>query len=297
MTVAVIIATYNGGEKLPMILAALKEQSFKNFSVLIAIDGSTDNSHEVATTNSVGLRDVKIITQANKGRASIKNFAASRSNAELLIFYDDDMKPLGDSVERHVRFHETHNGILSGRTIDQSSGKQSDISQYKSLLSAKWTAKYDEGLNSLTINNLFFTAANSSIRKGIFTVLNGFNESLTDAEDYDLALRALSQDIPVYFDKSNIALHLESITCRTYVQRLREYNVAHQKLIKLGRKAKTENNTKTWKKIVYYLFASSAWVWMIDNTSAFKVVPKKLRYLVYSLVLQALSKEFPNVKL
>ena len=47
MFISVIISTYNWPDALQCVLNALKHQSDQNFEILIADDGSTDNTKEV----------------------------------------------------------------------------------------------------------------------------------------------------------------------------------------------------------------------------------------------------------
>ena len=50
MFVSVIIPTYNGAHKLPALLDALQKQTYNEFELIVAIDGSTDNTDEVLKT-------------------------------------------------------------------------------------------------------------------------------------------------------------------------------------------------------------------------------------------------------
>lgn len=45
--VSVVIPSYNGAHKLPNLLAALTHQTFKDFEVIVVIDGSTDGSERI----------------------------------------------------------------------------------------------------------------------------------------------------------------------------------------------------------------------------------------------------------
>ena len=87
----VIIPTYNRKETLGKTLNSLKYQTmpFEQFEVIIVDDGSTEPSDEVIQeTYPFHLRYIR---QENQGDAAARNLGAQISQAEILIFIDDDI--------------------------------------------------------------------------------------------------------------------------------------------------------------------------------------------------------------
>jgi glycosyltransferase involved in cell wall biosynthesis len=298
LKISVIIPTYNGAQKIPKIIDALDNQSYKNFEIVIAIDGSKDNTLQIARALATQNPNIKVYYQENNGRAAIRNYGAKMASGQLLIFYDDDMVPAKDSVQKHVSFHtRIRNSICGGNQLEDIAKSKTDIQKYKAWLSRKWTAKYQSGLNKLTSLNMFLTAANFSLSKTVFESLNGFDERLSDAEDLDFALRAYRSDFSLYFDKSNVAWHNDFITCKSYVQRKRDYFYAHTELKELYPEldhpllANKSHQTTIMKKCIYSFFSFWIWVKMID-LGLFARLPKKLKYTIYDLVIMALSTHF-----
>ncbi|HEY8934465.1 MAG TPA: glycosyltransferase family A protein, partial [Cyclobacteriaceae bacterium] len=233
-SISIIVATYNGAKKLPFLLDALMIQSIKHFEIIVVVDGSTDDTLKVLGGYANRFNTFRILSQENSGRSKARNRGVKDASGELLIFYDDDMEPAPDSVDRHIQFHNQHNNVLlTGNQVEQVEQQKTDIQNYKATLSHKWISGYSQSLVSLTVDTIFFTAANCSIPTKVFNVLEGFDERLTDAEDHDLAYRALQMGIAVYFDKENKAIHHDPITCASYIKRLREYQGAHSKLAAL----------------------------------------------------------------
>jgi GT2 family glycosyltransferase len=293
---SIIIPTYNGGHKIGRLLHALQNQTVSDFEIIVVIDGSTDNTKDILAKYSNNFTALIVIEQDNAGRAKVKNRGARAASGNLLIFYDDDMNPEPDSVSRHIQFHATHSGILSGNQIEYISPEKPEVQNYKAHLTNKWLGKYGEGLTQLDSANLFFTAANCSVRKDTFLSLGGFDERLTDAEDYDLAWRAREKNIPVYFDKQNLAVHHDAITARSYIRRQRQYNEASARLLNFYPERKRKNSTREIsfiKKRIYSVMASPALVRMID-AGIFKVLPQRIRYKLYDIIIQAMAIEFPK---
>jgi glycosyltransferase involved in cell wall biosynthesis len=296
MRISVIIPSYNGESKIGNILQALVAQSFKNFEVVVAIDGSKDQTQEIANGCQERL-DLKVITQRNRGRAAVRNFGAANATGDLLIFFDDDMTPSPDAVKKHYEFHSQNaNIILAGNPIENIEPQKSDIQNYKAWLTKQWTAKYLQDITPLNLDNLFFAAANCSIPRNIFDQLNGFDDRITDGEDYDFAYRALEKKIPVYFDRTNTAVHHDPITCASYLERIRQYRQAHKILNKFHpeRRSPTDNSSP-FKHWVYRLFAHQFFVHAIDNGSLFMALPIKIRYRLYSIIIHSLTAEYPNI--
>ena len=294
--VSVIVPTFNGEKKISILLNALRAQTFQDFELIVVIDGSTDQTYTMVESAETTFQK-KIITQANQGRSVVKNNGAKHAHGDILIFYDDDMQPEPESILKHVNFHQKYVGLLSGNSIELMNTDKPDIQNYKAGLGKKWTEKYSDGLNELNKANIFFTAANCSIPRNLFNTLNGFDNRLTDAEDYDLATRGLSIGTQVFFDKGNVAIHHDPITCVGYIKRQREYNRAQKKIsVDVGEK-NDDNLIETSKRILYAPFAFAIFPRIIDSFNVFLIFPKWLRYKLYSVVIHSLARVYPNVPL
>jgi glycosyltransferase involved in cell wall biosynthesis len=298
MNVSVIVPTYNGEKKILTLLNALKTQTFREFEIVVVIDGSTDNTLEVVNDFGKGFQKLKVIVQDNQGRAVVKNRGVMESSGKFLIFYDDDMEPDSNSVQLHISFYEKTKGLLTGNLIE-SVHENTDIQRYKASLAEKWLQKYNEGLNELSVSDLFFSAANCSVPRDQFLSLGGFDERLKDAEDYDFALRAINSGIKVYFDKSNCAIHHERITCKSYIMRLREYNRARQKVNTLHPELKPFKDPiiNAGKRVIYAFFSLPIFWKLVDNFNMLILLPKRTRYKIYDVIVFALSNVYPDAAL
>jgi glycosyltransferase involved in cell wall biosynthesis len=299
---SVVIPTYNRGNRIIETLQNVLLQAGNDIEIIVVIDGSVDNTTEIITALALKYPQMRYVYQSNRGRSAAKNRGAMEAKSSLLIFYDDDMRPFPDSVQKHISFHETYDGILSGNSVEQISKLKTDIQNYKATLTHYWTSKYAEGVSKLDFGDLFFGAANCSMKKSQFQHLSGFDERLRDAEDYDLAVRAKLAGIDVYFDKSNRAEHDDVITCKSYIKRLRQYTAAQDvlKMLHPGRAEKIPSavrKKKYFKKIFYRIFAHQFLVKLIDNGSFEAFLPVRIRYRFYSVVIQSLANEYPAVSL
>jgi glycosyltransferase involved in cell wall biosynthesis len=302
LSFSIIIPTYNRADKLIETLNSLIRTSLINFELVLVIDGSEDHTSEKINSVKNSFQNIKIITQENKGRSSARNKGAKESEGDLLIFYDDDIILTEESVSRHLEFHSNHeNSICGGNIIEEFSIIKTDFGLFKYGLTIKWIDKYINGYNLLQRDNLFLTAANFSIPRNLFFSLGGFNESLPDVEDFELAARAFIKGLNVYFDKDNMAYNNDSITCKKYIERNRQYNhaksIINPQIIKYfltGNRGRSF--LKYLKKFYLSLFSNRWMIRMIDNEK-FYWMPKFIRYKVYDWVVTGLGSYFPERKI
>jgi GT2 family glycosyltransferase len=89
--VSIVIPTYNHKDALLETLQSLTSQNYPSdrFEVIVVDDGSTDGTREItAETFPFTLRYFR---QSNQGDAAARNVGAQRSQAEILVFLDDDI--------------------------------------------------------------------------------------------------------------------------------------------------------------------------------------------------------------
>jgi GT2 family glycosyltransferase len=147
-------------------------------------------------------------------------------------------------------------------------------------------------------DKFFLTSANCSLNKQLFEQLGGFDEKLTDAEDYDLGKRAIEQGIAIYFNPEIIGWHDDFITCRSYIKRQQQYQQAHQRLKELYPERYAYNQyaykpAKGIKKLIYKFFAGWFWVNVVDKFNFLKILPQSLRYKIYDIIITANAVHFP----
>lgn len=113
--ISVIIPTFNRRKWLDEILASLVIQTlpFEQFEVIIVDDGSKDETSEI--TKKVFPFQVRYFYQTNQGDAAARNLGAAQSQAEYLVFLDDDIILEKDFLANLVAEHQGQpNRIIVG---------------------------------------------------------------------------------------------------------------------------------------------------------------------------------------
>lgn len=295
MRISVIIPTYNGACRIANVLTCLEQQSCVPDEVVVAIDGSTDGTAALLKNRQWQLPSLKVVEQANGGRAAIRNFGARHASGDLLVFMDDDMEPDSNCIAVHARHHEHYPGsILTGAQIDKMDGSRTDIQLFKAELSIRWSKKLAAYDDKPLPNDLgYITAANFSISQKLFSSLGTFDVRLKDHEDNDLAQRALAADIPLFYNHKAFAWHNDPVTGSSYVLRLRQYQEAHQQKAFLNGKP-YHVAPAVIKKPLFYFFATKYWIRFLDKGVLKFFLPKIFRYRLYDFIVTANGVYFPE---
>lgn len=297
---SVIIPTYNGENKILNVLKSLEKQEYKDFETIVVVDGSTDDTLLVLEQNKIALRNFKVIEQSNKGRAGARNAGAKEATGDLLIFFDDDMRPIEKCIVAHVEHHKkVPKSILAGALMEDYYCMKTDIQRYKAKLGERWMKQLPTQKDLLTIENMFLSAANFSIPKTLFEELNGFDERLSDSEDLMFSLKAFNKNTNIYFDINAFAWHDDFISCTSYINRQKEYMLAKEnaKHISIEYKKFLDKYSpikkrSIGKKIARYILCRKSLIKLIDqDKKILKLIPSGLRYRLYDIIIWESARE------
>jgi len=117
--ISVIISTFNQPEWLDLVLFGYSCQTYRDFELIVADDGSNESTLEVIEKRKQeGLLSLKHVYHENKGfqKCTILNKAVLKSEGDYLIFSDGDIIPRKDFVQVHFNMRRTGR-FLSGGTV------------------------------------------------------------------------------------------------------------------------------------------------------------------------------------
>jgi glycosyltransferase involved in cell wall biosynthesis len=198
---SIIITTYNAPLWLHKVLLGFSIQSFKDFEIIIADDGSTTETKEVIDSfKTIFKHPLQHIWQEDNGfqKPKILNKAILASKTEYLIFTDGDCIPRKDFVATHIKGREEGYFLSGGyfklpMNISQLINDEDILQQ--NCFSLKWLIhnglKKNFKLTKHTNNQYFATfmnwltptkrswnGHNSSGYKKDILAINGFNHKM-----------------------------------------------------------------------------------------------------------------------
>ncbi len=101
-TVSVVIPTYKRAHILPLMISALKAQTFKEFDVIMVVKPSGDGTEELLKQAEASL-NIKVITQTTGHIVDAYFLGAKNSTGDIVAFIDDDAIPAEDWLTETVK--------------------------------------------------------------------------------------------------------------------------------------------------------------------------------------------------
>jgi len=269
--VSVIVSTYNQPDWLQKALWGFEEQLEKNFEIVIADDGSTEET-KFLIDSFMENSSLKIthVWQEDHGfqKTKILNKAIQASAGAYLIFTDGDCIPRNDLVSTHLALSRPGCFLSAGYfKLSMKISKQitrEDIATQR-CFDAKWLLKHglkktfklnkltsyglkEDILNTFTPTSATWDGNNASGWKDDILAVNGFDERMQyGGEDREMGERLMNFGIkPLQIRYSTVTLHLDHE--RGYVKKeMFVKNKAIRKITKKENRIWTEYGIKKEK--------------------------------------------------
>ena len=197
MRATIQLCTYNRAHLLERVVDACFEQTVPadSYEVVLVNDGSTDSTPEViARAQTRASCRFVVINQPNSGLAKGRNAGIAHASGERIVFIDDDVLPLPNFVEEHLRSHDAHpKAIVRGGAIN--------VETFDELPPPVWKLHNYSG-------NYFWTT-NVSVPLITIRAIGGFNESFSEYgwEDIDVGLRLRFGGVKAVFNPKALVYH------------------------------------------------------------------------------------------
>jgi len=86
---SIIVPVFNRPDEVQDLLVSLKNQSFKDFEIILVEDGSTNDCKDIVHLFKDDL-DIKYFFKSNSGPGDSRNFGMAKTTGKYLIFFDSD---------------------------------------------------------------------------------------------------------------------------------------------------------------------------------------------------------------
>lgn len=110
--IGVIIPVYNVENLLKKCVDSVVNQSYKNFTIYLVDDGSTDNSGKICDEYKEKYDFIQVFHKENGGLSDARNYALDRIDTEYVIFIDSDDYIAKNYIEELYTAAEKYNADL-----------------------------------------------------------------------------------------------------------------------------------------------------------------------------------------
>lgn len=183
--VTVIIPTFDRAALLPRAIDSALAQSGVDFEVLVADDGSTDDTSAVLERYGGDAR-VRVLRLPHGGVCRARNAAVADSRSPLLAFLDSDDEWLPGKLAAQVRLlQDTGGSICQTEEIWIRNGVR--VNQPAHYV------KREGDIFALSLKYCMITPSSVLMTRTLYDEVGGFNPEFPACEDFELWLRITSR--------------------------------------------------------------------------------------------------------
>ena len=196
---SIIIPTLNEEKYIGNLLENLKNQTYKDFEIIIIDAGSNDNTEKVIMNTYIGEIPLKFINLGIRNVSMQRNKGASIANGDLILFIDADIIiSQEDVLEKLVKIFENKKIVAATTKVHVNPDEKIWVDRFFHF--------FTNTVVSL-MNKLGFGASRGAcqiVSKKIFNEIKGYNTNIFVAEDTQLFSK-LAKKGKIYFFNNIIA--------------------------------------------------------------------------------------------
>ncbi|MCT7993937.1 glycosyltransferase [Laspinema olomoucense] len=181
-TISVIIPAYNAEKTIQETIESVLNQTFQDFELIIINDGSTDRTLEIIS--SISDKRITVVSHSSSGACVSRNRGLFMAKSDYIAFLDADDLWTPDKLEAQLQALQTHPEVGVAYSwsdcIDESS---------RFLRRGGHITVNGDAYTKLLMMDILENGSNPLIRRQALLDINGFDETLTAGQDWDLYLR------------------------------------------------------------------------------------------------------------
>jgi len=226
---SVIIPVYNRPDELTELLESLKNQTFKNFEVVVVEDGSVLKSDKIIESYQNDL-DIKYYFKDNSGPGQSRNYGSERASGDYHVFFDSDcIIP--------ERYFEIVNKRLAEHPVDAYGGPDMahpSFSVIQKSINYSMTSFFTTGgiRGGMKDEKKFHPRSfNMGFSKTVYDKTKGFSE-MRFGEDVDMSLRIIENGFTTTLIKEAAVYHKRRVDYRKFFKQVFNSGIARINLYK-----------------------------------------------------------------
>jgi GT2 family glycosyltransferase/thioesterase domain-containing protein len=204
--VSLVIATYNRQGTVGPLLNDLALQHFESISpteleVIVVNDGGSVAVEKELPPNSP--YSITVLNRPNGGPAAARHTGIERSNGQIVVILDDDMRVGPEFLDAHVNMHASGAHVVYG-LIRGEVHVGPLFARFHQGHIDRWL---DECRNGALPRGERMCTGNVSFRRNDYDNVGGFDRSLVRCEDRDLGIRLELAGVPFRYCEQAVSTH------------------------------------------------------------------------------------------
>lgn len=180
MKLSIVIPAHNEEKYLPRCLKSLKNQTYKNFEIIVVDNVSTDKTSAIAKQFGT-----TVIHESKKGVGAARKAGLAVAKGDIIISTDADCTFPSDWLKKIAKVFNRNPNTIAIYGISS----LDDAGAMKQILS-KLGTKIFFAANDL-LNKKQFTGCNLAVRKIAYDLTTGFDANIRICEDADLCKKLM----------------------------------------------------------------------------------------------------------
>ncbi|MGC4029158.1 MAG: glycosyltransferase family 2 protein [Steroidobacteraceae bacterium] len=224
--VSVVMACYNSERYLAEAIGSIREQSFRDFELIIVNDGSTDRSLEIAQEHARQDGRIRVIhCEHNRGISAALNRGVNEARAEWVAQMDSDDFSYPDRLQKQMDYLATHPEIICVGVFPL----MVDEKRYPIIVLDIYHEKHEDIERELLDGHGWALLAPTSLfRRDMALRIGGYREDMTTSMDTDffLKLGELGKVANVPEVLFEYRVHAKSVTHARKAGQVEQHNMA-----------------------------------------------------------------------
>jgi len=294
--ISVVIPAFNRSLQLTRCLSSLKQQTFRDFEVIIADDGSTDDLQLVVNQFLNSIDIVYLQLKHFGGPSRPRNEAIKVSRSKYIAFLDSDDYWHPDKLKYSYRFLEIGNDFVYHDMFLVNNGDKKKLFNKSLKFNSYRRIKNMNISKELIINGNFIPNSSVVTTRELLNMISYFSEdrTLISVEDYDAWIRISQLPTRFYriskclgYIESGLSDHISEMRNKRIVTNYQALIIKHNALLKPYR-TKSPTLYYCLSKAYYdqnqYRKALKGFLVVLANKPKFLYFCKSIIYLIISIV-------------
>lgn len=275
---SIIIPTLNAGDRLAVLVRALKEQSLPPLEIIIIDSSSDDGTENLAQSEGC---IVEVIPRSEFDHGGTRNLGAQLARGDVLVFLTQDALPADHLfLERLIQpLQSSQSAAATARQIHYPDATPLEaFARHTNYPSESHIRSWDD-VEEMGIMAFFFSDVASAVRRDAFENVGGFPEDVIVNEDMILCARLLEHAYSVVYQADSVVYHSHEYSLMDQFRRYFDIGVFFSQADQAFAGTKAEGRGLEFALgQIRFLHQRKAWLWIPRS-----LLESALKYLAFQI--------------